>query len=152
LIHAQFEQAIFVDELTLEIHCTKGTYVRTIAEDLGRALGCGAHVSALRRLAAGPYTEAQCVSEAMVLDVEGAARDALLLPVDTAVSSWPEVRLNGDTAYYMRKGQAVIVAHAPRSGLVRLSATGEQGHARFIGVGEILDDGRVAPRRLVVGG
>jgi len=151
-IHENRLLAFDADELTLEIHCSKGTYVRTIAEDLGRALGCGAHVTALRRLAAGPYTEAQCVTESMVLDAEGPARDAFLLPVDTAVAAWPEVRLNDDTAYYMRKGQAVIVAHAPRSGLVRLSATGEQGHARFLGVGEILDDGRVAPRRLVVGG
>jgi tRNA pseudouridine55 synthase len=79
-----------------------------------------------------------------------AARDALLLPVDSVVAGWPEVRLNDDTAYYMRKGQPVIVAHAPRSGWVKLSEVSDQGATRFLGVGEILDDGRVAPRRLVV--
>lgn len=141
------------DEIELEIHCSKGTYIRTIAEDLGRALGCGAHVTALRRLSAGPYQVSDSVT-LETLDACGsdAALDSLLLSIDSAVSAWPEVRLNEDSAYYMRQGQAVIVAHAPRSGLVRLSAISEQGRSRFMGVGEILDDGRVAPRRLVVAG
>jgi tRNA pseudouridine55 synthase len=139
------------DELELEIHCSKGTYIRTIAEDLGAALGCGAHVTALRRLAAGPYGETDMVTLAALEAAEQTERDGFLLPVDSVVGGWPEVRLNDDTAYYMRKGQPVIVAHAPRSGWVRLSEVSDEGSTRFLGVGEILDDGRVAPRRLVVG-
>lgn len=139
------------DELELEIHCSKGTYIRTIAEDLGAALGCGAHVVALRRLAAGPYGESDLVTlPALEAVADRAALDARLLPVDTVVNGWPEVRLNDDTAYYMRRGQPVIVAHAPQRGWVRLSEVSDQGTTRFFGVGEVLDDGRVAPRRLVV--
>jgi tRNA pseudouridine55 synthase len=106
---------------------------------------------ALRRLAAGPYGEGDLVTLGQIEALpDFSSRDALLLPVDSVVEGWPEVRLNDDTAYYMRKGQPVIVAHAPSSGWVRLSEVSEQGSTRFIGVGEVLDDGRVAPRRLVV--
>lgn len=143
--------AIDGDEIELEIHCTKGTYIRTIAEDLGERLGSGAHVVALRRLTAGPYGEEDLVTiGTLEAAPDLAARDKFLLPVDTVVEGWPEVRLNDDTAYYVRKGQPVLVAHAPRSGWVRLSEVSDQGAARFLGVGEVLDDGRVAPRRLVV--
>jgi tRNA pseudouridine55 synthase len=138
------------DELELEIHCSKGTYVRTIAEDLGERLGCGAHVSALRRRKAGPYVESDLVTfETLerVADEGGfAALDALLLPTASAVRDWPPVTLTQATAYYVRQGQPVIVAHAPPEGWVRLL---EGSQAEFIGVGEILDDGRVAPRRLL---
>ena len=68
----------------------------------------------------------------------------------SAVRQWPEVRLTDNTAYYLRQGQPVIVPHAPTSGWVRLAEVEEDDTAKFIGVGEILDDGRVAPRRLVV--
>lgn len=139
------------DELTLSIHCSKGTYVRTIAEELGELLGCGAHVIALRRLAAGPYTEADLVTfETLEAALEKGSLDPFLLPVSSAVGHWPEVTLNDDTAYYLRQGQPVIVPHAPSSGWVRLSQAQQEGPARFLGVGEVLDDGRVAPRRLVV--
>jgi len=145
--------ALHGDELELVIHCSKGTYIRTLAEELGEQLGCGAHVIALRRLSAGPYTLEDAVTfEALehVLDVEGTL-DGFLLPVASAVSQWPELRLNDDTAYYLRQGQPVIVPHAPSSGWVQLCEEKMSGGpGRFLGVGEILDDGRVAPRRLVV--
>lgn len=139
------------DELELAIHCSKGTYVRTIAQELGELLGCGAHVTALRRLAAGPFVEADQVTfETLEAAREEGSLDPLLLPISSAVGDWPEVRLNDDTAYYLRQGQPVIVPHAPSSGWVRLSEQLEEGSTRFLGVGEVLDDGRVAPRRLVV--
>jgi tRNA pseudouridine55 synthase len=143
------------DELELEIHCSKGTYVRTIAEDIGEALGCGAHVSALRRRAAGPYGESQLITFeelASVLEAHGTvALDAMLLPISSAVSRWPTVTLSDSTAYYVKQGQPVIVAHAPTTGWVQLvEQQGAAGQTEFLGVGEILDDGRVAPRRLVV--
>jgi tRNA pseudouridine55 synthase len=151
-IHSNTLVALAGEELELEIHCSKGTYVRTLAEDLGSVLGCGAHVVALRRLGAGPYGEADAITiEALEALPDQPARDALLLPVDSVVEGWPEVRLNDDTAYYVRKGQPVIVAHAPSRGWVRLSEVSDHGATRFMGVGEVLDDGRVAPRRLVAG-
>jgi len=143
------------DEFELEIHCSKGTYVRTIAEEIGEALGCGAHVAALRRRQAGPYDESDSISfDELQRRYESGgfeALDALLLPVSSAVSDWPVVSLSDATAFYIRQGQPVIVPHAPSSGHVQLIERAKDGSTgTFIGVGEILDDGRVAPRRLVL--
>ena len=145
------------ERLTLDIHCSKGTYVRTIAHDLGEALGCGAHVYALRRLAAGPYDEADMVAveELQRLQQHGDL-DTALLPIASTVRHWPPLALAEALAFYIKQGQPVLVPHAPTSGWVRLyaAATSPTEAARcddhFIGVGEILDDGRVAPRRLIV--
>ncbi len=134
--------------IELRVHCSKGTYIRSLAEDLGAALGCGGHVSALRRLAAGPYAEAQAVTLEQVSVIgDPQEMDALLLPVASAVSSWPSVRLHEDTAHYVRQGQPVQVAHAPTDGWVQIFESAEED--RFLGVGEVLTDGRIAPRRLV---
>ncbi len=143
------------DRLELEIHCSKGTYVRTIAEEIGEKLGCGAHVCALRRRKAGPYDQTEMVSFDELerqYDAGGlAALDALLLSVASAVRDWPVVSLSDATAFYIRQGQPVIVPHAPTSGRVQLMEQSTEGSKQmFIGVGEILDDGRVAPRRLVM--
>ncbi|MEQ8690967.1 MAG: tRNA pseudouridine(55) synthase TruB [Pseudomonadales bacterium] len=141
------------NEVELEIHCSKGTYVRSIAEDLGELLDVGAHVVALRRLAAGPYQEADVVTldhlEAQRELDPSSSLDKFLQPTASAVGQWPELRLSESLSFYLRQGQPVLVPHAPTSGWVRLSeASGEEGN--FIGVGEVLDDGRIAPRRLVV--
>ena len=140
----QFSEA----SIELRVHCSKGTYIRSLAEDLGSALGCGAHVSALRRLAAGPYEEGQATTLAELCETNDMREmDARLLPVSSAVDSWPAVRLHEDTAHYVRQGQPVQVAHAPTDGWVQIFELAEED--RFLGVGEILTDGRVAPRRLV---
>lgn len=136
------------DTLEFDVRCSKGTYVRTLAEDIGAALGCGAHVIALRRLAVGPYDGVEMVDLETLrrLAAEGAGRlDTVLLPMESALAEWPDVRLSDDAAYYLRRGQPVLVPHAPTRGWVRLYARDR----RFLGVGQILDDGRVAPRRLV---
>lgn len=136
-------------EVDVYVHCSKGTYVRSLAEDLGRVLGCGAHVSRLHRVQAGPFGEADSVSiETLVALKERdafAEMDALLRPATLALEALPKIVLAEAAGFYLRQGQAVLVPKAPTSGLVQLQlASGE-----FIGVGEILDDGRVAPRRLV---
>ena len=136
-------------EVDVWVHCSKGTYVRSIAEDLGRALVYGAHVSKLHRVQAGPFSEADSVSlntlEALKNSSAIAELDALLQPATTALASLPVVVLAESASFYVRQGQPVLVAHAPTAGLVQLhTASGE-----LLGVGEILDDGRVAPRRLV---
>lgn len=136
------------DRLTLSVRCSKGTYVRSLAEDIGEALGCGAHVVELRRTGVAPYDGTQMLSLATLEATaqQGlAALDALLLPVDTALDHWPAVHVHGDTAYYLRTGQPVLVPQAPTTGWVRLYGDSD----RFMGMGEILDDGRVAPRRLL---
>ena len=137
-------------QVDVHISCSKGTYVRTLAEDIGKALGCGAHVSALRRTRAGPFTETNSVSmtalEGLKSSEAVAEMDALLLPADAALDSLPMVQLTESGGFYMRQGQPVQVPNSPCSGMVRVGL--ESGE--FLGVGEILDDGRVAPRRLVV--
>jgi tRNA pseudouridine55 synthase len=142
-------RALTATTLELDIHCSKGTYVRTVVDDLGRVLGCGAHVSALRRTTIGPYLNDSMVTmEALqdVLQTNGhAAVDALLLPASSSVSQWPQLHLSESLAFYMRSGQAVRVPGAPHEGWVSISV----GENEFIGVGEVLEDGRIAPRRLV---
>ncbi len=136
------------EELECELRCSKGTYVRTLATDLGEALGCGAHVSALRRTAVEPYDAARMVTlDALRERAERglAALDEWLLPPDSAVANWPAVSVSGDSAFYLRQGQPVLVPRAPSQGWLRLYQEGRQ----FLGIGEILDDGRVAPRRLL---
>jgi len=134
----------------LEVACSKGTYIRTLVEDLGEALGCGAHVAQLRRLSVGPFDgdmvtidELKAVTDSS--EAEGFdALDEYLLPIDSAIAHWPDVHLDPDAAFYMKQGQPIQVAHAPTEGWVRI-----YDKSQFLGVGEIQDDGRVAPRRMI---
>ncbi|MBO6658379.1 MAG: tRNA pseudouridine(55) synthase TruB [Pseudomonadales bacterium] len=140
------------DELTLDVRCSKGTYVRTLAEDIGRELGCGAHVAGLRRLAAGPFKIEETVSIQQLEELMSEDRsnmDAKLQPVGAAVKDWPAVELTEVTASFLRQGQPVQVANAPTDGWVSIFAEAPQNEVEFIGVGEIQDDGLVAPRRLI---
>lgn len=137
------------DEFKLSVQCSKGTYVRTLVEDIGLALDNFAHVIQLRRTQAGPYTlaDAHTFEEIAALLESGGhtSVDSLLKPVDSSVAHWPELVLTESTAFYLKAGQAVRVPQSPENGWVRLAGPGNE----FIGVGEILDDGRVAPRRLI---
>lgn len=145
------------DELELEIHCSKGTYIRTITDDLGELLGCGAHVIYLRRLQVATYPIERMVTleqlnalleQAQAQEIApGELLDPLLMPMDSPVENYPEVNLLPIVAGYVKQGQPVQVAGAPASGMVRMTEGEER---KFIGVGDIADDGRVAPRRLVV--
>jgi len=136
------------DEVDLDIRCSKGTYIRTIADDLGDALGTGGHVTALRRLQSGPFLE----SDAVTIDqLELAAAtggpenlDQFLMPADLAVEHLPRTVMPAATADFVRQGQAVIVNGLPRTGQVRMYD--EKG---FFGIGKMLDDGRVTPARLL---
>ncbi|WOX04778.1 tRNA pseudouridine(55) synthase TruB [Microbulbifer pacificus] len=137
----------------VEVHCSKGTYVRSLAEDLGKALGVGAFVEKLHRSAAGPYHEDDAVTLEELAEERGEDRAELLdhhlLPADSPASALPKMILTDDSGYYLRQGQPVMDLQVYRLGdegdMVRLFL--ESGE--FLGVGEITDDGRVAPRRLV---
>ncbi len=116
------------DELDLDIHCSKGTYVRSIVEDLGELLGCGAHVSVLRRLDAGPYKAAMMHTPEQLQALADQARgdgdehaqnqsvhqalDRVLLPPWTAVDHLPEVRINAEQSRLIRNGSTVVLNHA----------------------------------------
>lgn len=145
------------NELELEIHCSKGTYIRTIIDDLGEKLGCGAHVIMLRRLQVARYPIEKMITLEQLNALQGEPGDlseeaqiqldALLMPMDSPASDYPEVNLSEIAAGYFKQGQPVQASGTPADGLVRVT----EGEARkFIGMAEIADDGRVAPRRLVV--
>ena len=144
-------------EVEMEVHCSKGTYIRTITDDLGEMLGCGAHVTYLRRTGVSNYPYENMVTiEHLEALLEKAHReeiaprellDPLLMPMDSAVQDLPEVNMITELADHVLHGQPVQVFGAPQEGIVRMTSGDER---LFIGIGHIDDDGRVAPKRLVV--
>ena len=139
------------DHFSFHIHCSKGTYVRTLVDNIGELLNCGAHVCQLRRTAVSPYHSFFMYSFSVLEEtfqrdgLEGLMR--LLLPIETSVASFPSVKLSTSAAFYIRMGQPVRVTNAPAQGFVRLMIGEEQ---RFLGIGEKLEDYRVKPKRMVV--
>ncbi len=140
-------------EIEIELACSKGTYIRTIADELGQMLGCGAHVIALRRLRAGGFSEEDCITAAeLEQEMESgglAGIDRLLAPMDRPLRDLSAVLLPEIAANQVRSGQSVLVRHLPAEGLVRMYRKTDQ-QERFIGIGVIDDDGKVAPKRLIV--
>ena len=107
------------ERIEVEVLCSKGTYIRTLAEDLGETLGCGASVEALRRIGAGPFTAEDMTDLAALKSLaaeDPKALDTLLRPMEEAVSQWPRVLLPEGVAFYLRKGQPVLVPHSPTDG------------------------------------
>lgn len=134
------------DEATITVSCSKGTYIRTLAEDIGLALGCGAHLIGLRRTATANYRIVQSMTleefEGLTLE----ARLAALMAPDSAVLNFPAISLDADSAFYLQQGQAVWQSGLVAKGLLRLYSETQQ----FLGLGELQDDGKIAPRRLIV--
>jgi len=139
-----------MDCFSFNVHCSKGTYIRTLVEDMGEALGCGAYVKSLRRTGVGIYSETQLISLTEVINrIEAngcSAIDSELLSVAGMMHKWPELILADASAFYMRRGQAVMVPSAPTEGWVRLYMK----NGDFLGMGEALSDGKVAPRKLIL--
>ncbi|QDP01529.1 tRNA pseudouridine(55) synthase TruB [Thalassotalea sp. PS06] len=145
------------DEVDMEIHVSKGTYIRTIVDDLGERLGCGAHVSMLRRVSVGQYPRDKMVTLEQLEQLLAKAKEAdespakylepLLLPMDTAVADLPVANVDADLAVYLRHGNPVLVPGLSEQGLMRIVIEPE---SKFIGVGQLNDDGLLAPKRLVV--
>jgi tRNA pseudouridine55 synthase len=134
----------------LKVHCSKGTYIRTLVEDVAAACGTLGHVIALRRDAVEPFDESAMVRLDDLEACDGDLRtlDAYLRPVDMAIADWDALELGADQAFYLSRGHAVTAARAVGRlpGRVRLYGP----ERRFLGIGEILGDGRVAPRRMFV--
>ena len=134
-----------VDIAQISVTCSKGTYIRTLAEDIGTALNCGAHLIGLRRTDTAGYVLANAITieklEVMLIE----ARDALLLPVDSAIESLPKVILNADATYYLMQGQPVWQAGKVAHRELRLYNESQQ----FLGLGLLQDDGKIAPKRLI---
>ena len=137
------------DLLSFTVCCSRGFYVRTLAEEIGRDLGCGGHVETLRRSKVGDFSieQAHTVEQIEALGSEKDRRQ-LLLPTDRGLSHLPEVRLPENLVRYLRVGQSIRAGSpslsAPQTGLVRLYS--ESSH--FLGLGEITPDKKLMPKRM----
>ncbi|WP_048750987.1 tRNA pseudouridine(55) synthase TruB [Aggregatibacter segnis] len=137
--------------LTLEVHCSKGTYIRTLVDDLGEALGCGAHVTMLRRTAVADYPTEKMLDwnalQALAEPQDLSLLDALLLPMDTAVAKLPTLTLNESQTQGIGFGQRIKFDNLNRlQGQVRLFSH----ENRFLGVAVIDENNVIRPQRLVV--
>jgi tRNA pseudouridine55 synthase len=136
------------DQLTVTLTCSKGTYVRVLAEDIGRALGCGACLSGLRRTAIGTFNVGAAVRLDTLQEMTLCAREACLLSVDSLVSALPRIDLDAAQAGKLRTGLAVHDVCATALGLVRV-----YGPAReYLGIAMIEKPGTMIPRRLMATG
>jgi tRNA pseudouridine55 synthase len=134
------------DVATITVKCSKGTYIRTLAEDIGAQIGCGAHLIGLRRTATANYHINQAITIEQFEAMSVAQRALLLRPADSAVEHLPEITLDIDSAFYLQQGQAILHSGNIPEGLIRLY--NEQGE--FLGLGEQQSDGKIAPKRLIV--
>jgi tRNA pseudouridine55 synthase len=132
------------ERLDLRVRCSKGTYIRTLVEDLGQALGCGAHLSALRRTAAGGFRIADAATLDRLQLATPAERDGLLLPVERLLAGLPRVDLAGPLADRFSRGQAIQLERTP---VGCCSVYGAQGG--LLGIGDAGPLGELRPRRLV---
>lgn len=133
--------------LTLDITCSKGTYIRTLAIDIGAAIGCGAHLTKLHRVQTGPFDGSGMVGlEVLEAMADEQVRDEHLLPVDVLVQHLPAVQLDTASAARLRLGQKVHAetAQHPEAAVLRAYASG-----RLLGLVTVVKAGVIAPRRLL---
>ena len=132
------------DQITLDVRCSKGTYIRTLAEDIGKTIGCGASVKELRRLEVGRYP----ITEAFTLEqLQEFSSDEDLMSclhsVDEPLMSWPEIDLHESQATFIKQGGQVLLSDQSVLGTVRMYSASD-----FLGIGEVLLDGKLIPKRL----
>jgi tRNA pseudouridine55 synthase len=133
------------DSLMLDVECSKGTYVRVLAEDIGRALGCGAHLTGLCRTRVGPLALDGAVTLAELEAMSPAERRACLRPVDSLLGSLPRIELDEDLAGRFRQGQRLALDAQPKGARVRVYALDEE----LLGTANVTEWGVVAPERLI---
>jgi tRNA pseudouridine55 synthase len=144
-IHSVELQRLDGDEAEIRVACSKGTYIRVLAEDIGKQLGCGAHLIVLERLATGGFRLQEAHTIEQLEAMTEAQRDQVLMPVDVLLQKLPAVELDEENAHLFRQGQPVWKSSAKMD--VMLRAYGPQ-HV-FLGMAENLGDGRITPRRVV---
>jgi tRNA pseudouridine55 synthase len=141
--------AIRANEMDLAVKCTKGTYIRSLVEDIGEIIGCGAHVIALRRTLAAGFTlaDAHNVPGMEAMRERDESLDGLLVAPDAALSMFPEHRLSGPVLVSILNGQAVRIEAQLEQGYVRV-----YGNQDFVGLAEAFPDSegtQLVPKRLV---
>lgn len=144
-IHELKLERLTGDELDFSVLCSKGTYVRTLAEDIGETLGCGGHLIALRRTGIGEFRLDDACTLSQLEAMNAAQRDACLMPLDSLVQAMPRLELDEIQARRLAQGQKLGISDGLPDGKRRLYAVG-----RFIGLGE-LEGGRLVPSRLLSG-
>lgn len=145
MVHEISIQNVQSDYLELQVHCSKGFYIRSLAMDIGSALKCGAHVDQLRRIAVSDLEIDQCISlEQLEALVSPEVRQGLLIPPDRMVRHLPKIELSGSSARMFCQGQSVRLLKCPDHGLVRLYSQSSQ----FLGLGKVMEEGRVAPEKV----
>jgi tRNA pseudouridine55 synthase len=139
--------------LTLEVTCTKGTYVRTLAEDIGEAIGCGAYVTSLRRLVTGPFAIADAVTlevlkgvQESAADEDYSALDSYLHGMDQALLDYPRVQCVDESKRRLCLGQSIEFEGAPQQELIRLYDQDEH----IFGLGKWCEPNLIAPLRIFV--
>lgn len=141
--------------LTLNVRCSKGTYIRVLGEDIGNALGCGAHLNALRRTHVGHLILENTVTLDQLIEMSEEQRHALLAPVDALLSSFPEVLLNPELSKRFLQGQRIslakeAVAHPSELGRVRVYRVDpEQAARQLLGSAQLQEFAVLAPERLI---
>jgi tRNA pseudouridine55 synthase len=145
-IHSITNNSFVQDVAVITVTCTKGTYIRTLAEDIGNFLGCGAHLIGLRRTATANYQIAQSITLEQFEAMTQVQRLAVLMPPDSAVLDLPAMILDADSTFYLQQGQAVWQSGMIPSGLIRLYNESQV----FLGLGKQQADGKIAPKRLIV--
>lgn len=149
-IHALRLVSYRAPDAVVDVDCSKGTYVRTLAEDIGRVLGAGAHLAALRRTGVGALDVSNALAVATIEQASESERDALLAPIDALVAAYPRADVDADAARAFGHGQTVHPIAPPRPApaveisLVRIYGPADQ----FLGVGTLGVDGRLAPSRV----
>jgi tRNA pseudouridine55 synthase len=131
---------------TITVTCSKGTYIRTLAEDIGNALGCGAHLIGLRRTETAGFSITQAIKLEKLIEshAQNLLLENLLLPVDTAIQNFPKIQLDETSAFRLKQGQTVNIFHQTTIGEVR--TYDEKNH--FLGLCQ-LENGKIIPKRLV---
>ncbi|MDP3008498.1 MAG: tRNA pseudouridine(55) synthase TruB [Methylococcales bacterium] len=130
------------DLLSLEVFCSKGTYIRSLAEDIGHYFGCGGTVTVLRRLQAGQFQLANAHTIEQLTAMSAQELNACLMAVDEPLQSIPEVQLSDAQATAIQYGQT-ISHNNPQSGAVRL-----YHNELFLGLGEMTLNGKLSPKKL----
>lgn len=133
------------DRLQISVHCSKGTYIRVLAEDIGRALGCGATLAGLRRTTVGTFDLTHAITLERLEELAETRRLACMLPVDSLVLELPRMLVEAESARRLQMGQASQLEGAEISGLVRLYDLNQQ----FLGLGEVQQGGRLVAKRLL---
>ena len=132
------------DEWIVDVRCSKGTYIRTLAEDIGESLGCGAHLSALRRTGSGPLTLDAALTLEQLGDMSEAQRDAALQDADMLLADWPLVRLNNEDADRFLSG---VRRRLPLTDAPQVRVYGPRARA-FLGSGHITGGELISMRLL----